>query len=66
MFVQLYATLDAQGSHQNKIKNGQTWDIVLTTLGPTPPPLGWDAYEKNQNFCNALLHISECSEHTII
>ena len=43
----------------SKWKFGQTWDIVPTSLGLTPPPKSLDMYKKNQKYFNAFLHDSE-------
>ena len=37
-----------KGSLQKKI-SGESWDIVPTPLGPSPPYQGWDAYQKIKN-----------------
>ena len=33
----------------SKNKFGESWDIVPTPVGPSPPFQGWDAYKKIKN-----------------
>ena len=33
----------------SKVINGESWDIVPTDQGPSPPYISWDAYKKIKN-----------------
>ena len=47
----------------SKVKNGESWDIVPTGQGPSPPYLGWDAYKKIYNIFITLLYVLDHSAH---